>query len=177
MKRFCSLLLILAMLLPCIALGEEDERAEGFVMENARNGQTLAFTYPINCFFVDDGRNGSYVFSYDGSYYVRLMLDAEGTTYEQSIASRHTEDEVLLLTDQFCIASTAESFLHDYLLDIAFPLEDGCSMVMQVICYPGKKSVYPLLLDLIGEFTDPAPVEDWLNTAWLPYILSVGQGN
>ena len=177
MKRCCSLLLILALLLPCLALGEEEARDEGFVIENSRTGRVINFTYPAIYEFVDDGKNGSYVFSSDGSFYVRLMVDAEGTPFYQSIANRHKDGEVLLLTEDFCIASTAESYLNDYLLDVAFQLDNGSAMVLQVICYPGKKTAYPLLLDLIGEFTDATPVESWLNDAWLPYIMAAEQGN
>ncbi len=175
MKRFCSLLLILALLLPCLALGEEEDRDEGFVIENSKTGRVITFTYPSAYNFIDDGRNGSYVFSADGSFYIRLIMDPEGTPYYESIANRHKSGEVLLLDDTFCIASTAENFLNDYLLDIAFQLDNGSALILQVICYPGKKTAYPLLLDLVGEFTDASPVEEWLNTAWLPYILSAEQ--
>ncbi len=180
MKRILAMLLALSLLLPCFALADE-ERAAFTITDKKDPTRAVTFTYPASYPTLDLDTYDTFTVGIPDSpksgVYVMLM-EKELTSMEDFL-QRYSPVDFSFQSEQVCgmgVSRPNRPYCYDA-VQIGIPLENGCFVQLQSFCNPGDTDVYALLSDLVAEFTDPAPVEDWLNTAWLPYILSVGQGN
>ncbi len=192
MKRILAILLVLSLLLPCLALADEDVeelRAVAVLYHEDTPSRRITFTYPAKCESCVDYAFAATCFFdvyYDDLQYVRVRLmpaDMERLS--------HFEDNYVLhptwklkntgidtLSDQMCVVGTFRDTLYAGcdpfdMVEVGITLDNGYYIRVQSNCFSGQVTgCYDLLLDILSSFVDTEPMEKWLTETWYPQVLA-----
>ncbi len=192
MKRILSMLLVLSLLLPCLALADEDVeelRAVAVLYHEDTPSRRITFTYPAKCESCVDYAFAATCFFdvyYDDLQYVRVRLmpaDMERLSHFEDNYVLHPtwklkNTGIYTLSDQMCVVGTFRDIVYvGYdlfdLLEVGITLDNGYYIRVQSNCFSGQiTGCYDLLLDILSSFVDTEPVEKWLTETWYPQVLA-----
>ncbi len=192
MKRILSMLLVLSLLLPCLALADEDVeelRAVAVLYHEDTPSRRITFTYPAKYDSRAEYSAASQCFFnvyYDDFQYVAVWLmpaHMERLRFFENNYGTHSSTKLkhsspYTLNDQMCAAGifSAERGLpcgSFDTLEIGITLDNGYFIIVQSNCFSGQVTgCYDLLLDILSSFVDTEPVEKWLTETWYPQVLA-----
>ncbi len=189
MKRILSMLLVLSLLLPCLALADDctdSDRILGEVYCDDNPSRCVTFTYPAQYPSRSNHSLGTFTYVYYDDYqYVAVWLmnaDRERLSYFEycyiTHSAKNIHTSVYTLTDQICAAGVFR-FICGFpcdpfdMLEIGITLDNGYFIKVQSMSYAGQVTgCYDLLLDILSSFVDTEPVENWLTKTWYPQVLA-----